>query len=249
MAKDPAVLFYPADFLVGCIGLTDAQVGQYIKLLCIQHQKGPLSEAIVTDICKGMDMDIISKFEIDQNGKYFNKRMAEEQERRRNYSLSRSKNRTSKPVKPSKDMNDISSTYVKHMETENETGNETVKAKGNCLMKNSGVTVAQVTQAFQKSNDLKNADAKHYFDMALDWSDAKGMMRKDWVATVRNFARNDVRDGKLKLSNFKQAGGSNLSAEKTTFTPTPVSPTAMTREEYLKQKKAKENEKKENSGD
>lgn len=235
MAKDPAVLFYPADFLVGCIGLTDAQVGQYIKLLCIQHQKGPLSEAIIQDICRGTDEEILSKFERNPEGKYYNLRMHEEQERRRNYSLSRSKNRTSKP-NPKKDMNNISSTYEKHME--NETATETVKGKGNCLMKNSIVTSQVIAEAFSKTHDLKNADARHYWNMALDWSEAKGVMRKDWIATVRNFARNDIRDGKLKLSNYKQAGGSNLvSGKSEIFTPEPVSKTAITREEYLKQKK------------
>ena len=42
--KDPAVLFYTADFLIGVSDLTDEECGKYIKLLCLQHQKGHLSE-------------------------------------------------------------------------------------------------------------------------------------------------------------------------------------------------------------
>ena len=44
MAKDPAFLFYPSDFLTGTMFMTDEQVGKYIRLLCAQHQKGHLCE-------------------------------------------------------------------------------------------------------------------------------------------------------------------------------------------------------------
>ena len=40
MSKDPAILFYTQDFLVGTMMMSDEQVGQYIRLLCLQHQKG-----------------------------------------------------------------------------------------------------------------------------------------------------------------------------------------------------------------
>lgn len=36
----PAFQFYPADFLVGVAGMTNEQVGVYIKLLCYQWAKG-----------------------------------------------------------------------------------------------------------------------------------------------------------------------------------------------------------------
>ena len=42
--KDPAVLFYTSDFLVGASDLSNEECGKYIKLLCLQHQKGHLSE-------------------------------------------------------------------------------------------------------------------------------------------------------------------------------------------------------------
>ena len=37
--KDPAFLFYSSDFLSGTMLMTDEEIGQYIKLLCLQHQK------------------------------------------------------------------------------------------------------------------------------------------------------------------------------------------------------------------
>ena len=52
MSKDPAVLFYTSDFLTGTMTMTNDQVGMYIRLLCLQHQKNFLSEKDMLSICK-----------------------------------------------------------------------------------------------------------------------------------------------------------------------------------------------------
>jgi len=114
MAKDPAFLFYSNDFLSGTFTMTDEQVGKYIRLLCIQHQKGILTKKDMLNICKTYDEDIFCKFSQDDNGNYFNIRLKEEFEKRRAYSESRSKNR--KSIKKKK----VSKSYVQHMENENE---------------------------------------------------------------------------------------------------------------------------------
>ena len=41
--KDPAVLLYTQDFLVGTISMNFEERGKYITLLCMQHQKGKLT--------------------------------------------------------------------------------------------------------------------------------------------------------------------------------------------------------------
>ena len=58
MSKDPAFLFYSSDFLTGTMFLSDEQVGKFIRLLCVQHQKGRLSEKHMLSICKAYDSDI-----------------------------------------------------------------------------------------------------------------------------------------------------------------------------------------------
>lgn len=116
MAKDPAVLFYTNDFLSGTITLSDEQVGKYIKLLCYQHQKGVLSEKDMLAICKTYDEDIWSKFIKTDEG-YYNKRMREEADKRKQYSESRRKNKMSKK---GIHMINISESYDEHMENENE---------------------------------------------------------------------------------------------------------------------------------
>lgn len=132
MAKDPAFLFYSSDFLTGTMLMTNEQVGKYIRLICLQHQKGHLSEKDMMNICKTRDEDIFEKFVKDDNGLYYNERCEQEVLKRKNFCLSRSKNRSSasqvteKQSKPKR--KNTSKTYVKHMESvdEKENVNETV---------------------------------------------------------------------------------------------------------------------------
>jgi hypothetical protein len=86
MAKDPAFLFYSQDFLTGVSDLTMEERGQYITLLCLQHQKGHLSKKIINISVPGVSKDVISKFDVDKSGLFFNKRLDDEKEKRRLHS-------------------------------------------------------------------------------------------------------------------------------------------------------------------
>ena len=113
MAKDPAVLFYTSDFLSGTFTMDNEQVGKYIRLLCLQHQKGKLSEKDMLSICKAYDNEIWDKFKVE-DGLYYNDRMYNETIRRQKFSESR-RNNAKSPKKES-----TSEAYAKHMETETE---------------------------------------------------------------------------------------------------------------------------------
>jgi uncharacterized protein YdaU (DUF1376 family) len=131
--KDPAFLFYSSDFITGTYFMTDEQVGKYIRLMCMQHQKEKLTEKDMLKICKTYDEDIYSKFIQDENGNYYNKRLLEEIEKRRAYSESRRKNRQKKEKREEnkEDMINISNTYDKHMENENEIENINININDN----------------------------------------------------------------------------------------------------------------------
>ena len=93
MSKDPAVLFYTGDFLVGTITMNYEQKGKYIQLLCLQHQSGRLTEEEMLIVCGKYDEKIFSKFSKDENGNYYNERMEEESIKRRKFTESRRNNR------------------------------------------------------------------------------------------------------------------------------------------------------------
>jgi len=92
MSKDPAVLLYTGDFLNGCTCLTMEERGQYITMLCLQHQIGHLSEKTIRLSVGSVSVDVLKKFEIDPAGNYFNARMDVEIQKRAQFIESRSVN-------------------------------------------------------------------------------------------------------------------------------------------------------------
>lgn len=127
MAKDPAFLFYPDNFMSGTMFMSDEQVGKYMRLLCAQHLTGHLSEKHMLIICKSYDEDIWNKFEKDGDGNYFNIRLENEIIKRQNFSDSRKANRIgkTKDLKKTskKQVKNKSITYDNHMGNGNENGN------------------------------------------------------------------------------------------------------------------------------
>ena len=88
----PAVLFYTSDFLTGVSNLTMEERGQYITLLCLQHQTGRLSKKTI-DLCvQNISQDVLKKFEKDSKENYYNKRMEIETKKRESFVESRQKN-------------------------------------------------------------------------------------------------------------------------------------------------------------
>lgn len=92
MAKDPAFLFYSSDFLSGVTDLTMEERGQYITLLCLQHQKGPLSEKTIRLSVGSVSVDVLAKFSKDEQGNYINRRLEEEVQKRLEFTESRRNN-------------------------------------------------------------------------------------------------------------------------------------------------------------
>ena len=122
MSSMPYVKFYSESFLTGVIDLTFEERGYYITLLCLQHQKGHLSEKSIclTFVIKIISeiADVIRKFERDDNGLFFNTRMDEEVQKAEKYVESRSRNGKNRWDKAQEE-NDTSvqnDAYAKHVD-------------------------------------------------------------------------------------------------------------------------------------
>lgn len=181
MSKDPAFLFYSSDFLTGTLLMSMEQKGKFITLLCIQHQKGHLSEKDMLHICGSYDEDVFTKFQKDEQGKFYNIRLEEEVDKRKAYSESRRNNRKKK-----EDMNNTSLSYVEHMENENENENLIEKKKVARFQK---PTIEQLKEYMseQGMNDIAENWLNHY--EANGWMVGKVKM-KDWKASVRTWKIN-----------------------------------------------------------
>ena len=153
MAKDPAVLFYTQDFLVGTITMTNEQRGKYITLLCLQHQKQKLTLKDLQMYLTDEDIEVAEKFPLQSDGYYYNLRMFEEALKRKNYTESRRSNRKKKD---DVDISLLSKSYVNRME--NETVNENVNV--NTLVnenKNVNVSVDEsVSSLFSDWNEIED---------------------------------------------------------------------------------------------
>lgn len=92
MAKDPAFMLYSQDFLVGVSDLTMEERGQYITMLCLQHQKGHLTKKNIQIAVGNVSEDVMSKFVKDENEMYYNETLEVVIHKREAYSQSRSEN-------------------------------------------------------------------------------------------------------------------------------------------------------------
>ena len=98
MSKEPSFNFFPSDFLTGTMLMSNEQVGKYIRLLCLQHQQGHLSEEDMLMICGEYDRKIFSKFKQDEQGNYYNDRLDEEKDKRKKFVESRRNNLSKKEI-------------------------------------------------------------------------------------------------------------------------------------------------------
>lgn len=133
--KDPAFLFYSSDFLSGVSDLTMEERGQYITLLCIQHQKGVLTEKTIRLLVGSCSVDVLNKFTKDSDGNYYNERLKIESEKRNKFTESRRNNglKGGRPIKSDKPNEESKNNLVvNHMATH--MGNEDENKDCNSLL-------------------------------------------------------------------------------------------------------------------
>lgn len=92
MAKDPAFLFYPNDYLGGTMGMTFEQKGAYIELLMLQFNRGHMTKDMIGHTVGQLWDEIKDKFQKDAEGKFFNVRLDEEKLKRQKFTESRRNN-------------------------------------------------------------------------------------------------------------------------------------------------------------
>ena len=137
MAKDPAFLFYPGDYLRDTAHLTDVQRSMYDTIMCRHMKKICFTYEDLHRQFRNSDPDdiqeLVDVMEEVSPGEYSIEWVRDSIEKRRAYSESRRKNRAKREEKKEKineenekDMNNICKTHVVHMENEIENENKEV---------------------------------------------------------------------------------------------------------------------------
>ena len=156
MGKDPAFLFYTADFLVGVTDLSYEERGQYITLLCLQHQKGHLSARTIKNVAPSEA--VMDKFLRDAKGRYYNERLDEEKRKREKFIQKQYEN-GKKGGRPRKNQEKPTGyVWVNPNESqieakENPSENENVNVDSFTLVKDSTEAMSLSDSAFSFSND------------------------------------------------------------------------------------------------
>ena len=199
--KDPAFLFYSSDFLSGTMLMSDEEIGQYIKLLCLQHQKGHLKEKDMLNICKSYNEDIFSKFKKDEEGNYYNERLEYETNKRKAYSESRRNNRKKKEEKETyeKDMNNICNSYEEHMENENV--NENININETVIKSN------------RKRGSKGEKEEKKVEDEKIHFAEFVSMTNVEYEKLVSTYGKDFADQCIEKLDNYKGSSGKKYKSD------------------------------------
>ena len=204
MAKDPAFLFYYQDFLVGTDDMTNDEVGAYIRCLCHQASKGSLTDKHMMKICLSSDIytSVSSKFSVDEDGSLFNERLRIEVLKRAAFAESRRNNRLKS--NKNKHMKNISKTYVRHMENENE--DIIINKKNKEKNKFIAPTIQEVIAYFE-INGYPSTHATHVFNYYADanWKDSKGQPVRNWKQKMRGVWFDEKYKTQKSLSNTTYA--------------------------------------------
>jgi len=115
LAKNPAFLFYPGDWLGGTLGMSFEDKGAYVELLMMQFTRGHMTSDMIGQTIGQIWGRISHKFKQDEEGKWYNERLDIEKVKRKIYVDSRYNNKSGK--------NQHSSNIghmTPHMESENE---------------------------------------------------------------------------------------------------------------------------------
>jgi hypothetical protein len=169
--------------------------GQYITLLCAQHQKGPLSEKTIRLLVGSISVSVLDKFQKNDEGLFFNLRLSIEIENRIAFTESRKKN-GSLGGRPKKETYEKPNGYPLAKASENLPENENVNETGIEVRKES-----LRENQFQKPivAEIHNYLLEKYPDG--DFDGALRFAEKFWS----HYENNGWKVGKNKMKNWRLA--------------------------------------------
>jgi hypothetical protein len=206
MAKDPAFLFYSSDFLNGVADLTMEERGQFITLLCLQHQKGTLTDKTIRLSLGSVSVDVLSKFSKDKDGNFYNDRLSEEIEKRIQFTESR-RNNGSKGGRPKNNTKPLGLPKDNLMEDVNENENEDINInKRKCTFEQ----VYEYMSLRIGTNQAKIEAEKfvNYYE-SNGWKVGKNPM-KSWGAAANNWITNTKQYAKGTTNNQRKLDKNEL---------------------------------------
>ena len=214
MAKDPAFLFYPNDWIGGTMGMTFEEKGAYIELLMTQFNRGHMTTHMIGQVV-GQNWDKIKdKFKKDKDGLWYNERLDIEKENRQNYTKSRNNNRygnnqytEGNDKKPKKKKGHMTSHTGGHMEDEdvnNITSINTLNTNSNSNKKEYNTVTDSKDSNWETDKNIFISDEQ----MQMNYKTVYSLSREEVVEYINKFITQielaqDYKDLKELRKHFK----------------------------------------------
>jgi uncharacterized protein YdaU (DUF1376 family) len=184
MAKDPAFLFYPSDWISGTLGMTFEEKGAYFELLMTQFNQGHMTSHMIGRMVGQLWSSIENKFVKDENGLYYNIRLEEEKQKRKAFTESRRNN-----IKGINQHTEKKTKKVGHK-------------KGHMTSHMENVNENEIIDYFKEKGYSKES-AKKFFDFysVSDWKDSNGKKVINWKQKAQSVWFTD--ENKIKPETIK----------------------------------------------
>lgn len=163
MAKDPAFLFYPNDWIGGTMGMTFEEKGAYMELLMMQFNRGHMEGHMIGQVVGQMWDKIKTKFVQDAEGKWYNVRLEEEKNKRKSFTDSRKNNLTGQN-QYTKKSGHKKGHMTSHMEDENENVNNNINIVFDVFWNLYNKKVGSKSKCEKKWNKLKDVERQKIID-------------------------------------------------------------------------------------
>jgi uncharacterized protein YdaU (DUF1376 family) len=209
MAKDPAFLFYPGDYVSGTMGMTFEEKGAYMDLLMLQFNRGHMNTHMIQHTVGHLWEQVKCKFIQDNEGLWYNVRLDVEKEKRKTFTESRRNNMKPKD-KPSYEPpyeTHMQPHMDSHMENENENINKDI---------NTNKSKCSFEQAFEYmankiSLDLAKIEAEKFVNYYTSngWKVGKNPM-KSWTHAANTWLINSKQYAKGTTNNQRKLDKNEL---------------------------------------
>ena len=189
MAKDPAFLFYPGDYVSGTMGMTFEEKGAYMDLLMLQFNRGHMTHHMIQHTIGHLWEQVKCKFIQDEEGLWYNVRLDIEKEKRKTFTESRRNNikPKEKPKREPSYETHMNPHMTPHMENVNENINkDIINNKNKCKLED-----ALEYFSIRIGVDQGKIEAEKFFNYyeSNGWKVGKNSM-KNWKAAANNWITN-----------------------------------------------------------
>jgi uncharacterized protein YdaU (DUF1376 family) len=189
MAKDPAFLFYPGDYVSGTMGMTFEEKGAYMDLLMLQFNRGHMNTHMIQHTVGHLWEQVKCKFIQDNEGLWYNVRLDVEKDKRKTFTESRRNNM--KPKNKHKDEPSYETHMQPHMDSHMENVNEDINKDININKSKCSFEQVYEYMSLRIGTDQAKIEAEKFVNYYTSngWKVGKNPM-KSWGAAANNWITN-----------------------------------------------------------